>query len=121
MLDVLGTNTERKCSKLLGSWSRSWSKASTACVDLVDQRALAYTQVDDFLVAFRKASKAHRDALKHLVHTHHLTQQIGTVVYCGRTVSKDGSHMKVNQAKSALGLERMSALIWRDEHWRAHS
>ena len=29
-------------------------------------------------------------------------------MYCGRTISKDGSHRKVTQAKSTLGLECMS-------------
>ena len=70
--------------------------------------AVAYTHVDDFLIAFRKASKAHRDALKHLVHKRHLKHQTGTFVYCGRTISRHGNHIKLTQAKSTLGLEYMS-------------
>ena len=70
--------------------------------------AVGHTHVDDFLIAFRKASKAHRDVLEHLVHMLHLKQQTGAVVYCGRTTSKDGSHIKVNQAKTTVGLECMS-------------
>ena len=36
--------------------------------------AIAHTHVDDFLVAFKKASKRYKDALQHL-------QQSGTVVH----------------------------------------
>ena len=67
--------------------------------------AIAHTHVDYFLIAFKKASKEDTDALKHLVHTLHLKQQTSTVVYCGRTISKDGHHIKVPQAKSMMGLE----------------
>ena len=56
-----------------------------------------------FLIAFRKASKAHRGALKHLVHTLHVKQQTGTVVCCGRTTSKVDSYMKVTQAEVDAG------------------
>ena len=70
--------------------------------------AVAHTHVDDFLIAFKKASKRHKDALQHLVHELHLKQQSGTVVYCGRTISRDGNHIKVTQAKSTLSLECMS-------------
>ena len=70
--------------------------------------AVAHTHVDDFLIAFRKASKACRHALKLLVHTLHLKQQTGTVVCWCRTISKDGSHVKVTEATSTLVLERMS-------------
>ena len=61
VLDVLGTSTSRKCSKPLGSWSLGWNKASTICMDLME-----------------KASKAYKGALRHLVHTLHSKQQIGT-------------------------------------------
>ena len=67
--------------------------------------AIAHTHVDDVLIAFRKASKTYKDALQHLLHTLCLKQQSGTVLYCGRTIAKDGSHMKVKKAKSTLGLE----------------
>ena len=52
--------------------------------------AFAHTHVDDFLIAFWKASKAYRDVLENLVHTLHLKQQTRMVVCCGRTISKDG-------------------------------
>ena len=39
------------------------------------------------------------------MHTLYLKQQSGTIVYCGPTISKDGSHMKVKKAKSTLGLK----------------
>ena len=70
--------------------------------------AVAYTHVDDFLIAFRRASKAHRDALKHLVHKRHWKHQTGTFGYCGRTISSHGNHIKLTQAKSTLGLEFLS-------------
>ena len=57
--------------------------------------AVVHTHVDDFLVAFKKASKKYKDALQHLVHELHLKQQSGTVVYCGRTISRDGNHINV--------------------------
>ena len=50
--------------------------------------AVAHTHVDDFLIAFKKASKTYKDELKHLVHELHLKQQSGMVVYCGRTISR---------------------------------
>ena len=53
------------------------------------------------MIAFKKVSKAYKDALKHLVHELRLK-------YCGRTISRHGNHIKVTQAKSALGLECMS-------------
>ena len=70
--------------------------------------AVAHTHVDDSLVAFKKASKTYKDALQHLVHEIHLKQQSGTVVYCGRTISRDGNHIKLTQAKSTLSLECVS-------------
>ena len=42
--------------------------------------AIAHAHVDAFLIAFREASQAYRDALRHPVHTLHLKQQTGTVV-----------------------------------------
>ena len=41
--------------------------------------AIAHTHVDDFLIAFRKAFKTYKDALKHLVPTFHMKHQSGTV------------------------------------------
>ena len=70
--------------------------------------AVAHTHVDDFLIAFKMASTSYNDALKHPVHELHLKQQIGTVVYCGRTISRDDNHIKVSLVKSALGLACMS-------------
>ena len=61
--------------------------------------AVAHAHVDDFLIAFKNASKAYKDALKHLAHELHLKQQTGTVVCCGRTISRDGNHIRVTQAK----------------------
>ena len=46
--------------------------------------AVAHTHLDDFLSAFKKASKKSMDALQHLVHKLHLKQQSGLVVYCGK-------------------------------------
>ena len=57
-------------------------------MDLLDLR-IAHTHDDDFLVAFKKASKTSKDALQHLVHELQLKQQSGTVVYCGRTISRE--------------------------------
>ena len=47
--------------------------------------------------------------------TLHLKQQSGTVVYCGRTMSKEGSQMEVNQVRSTLGLDYLRL----DQHWKA--
>ena len=66
--------------------------------------AVVHTHVDDFLSAFRKASKKYKDALQHLVHELHLKQQSG-LVYCGRTICRDGNHINVTQTKSTMGLE----------------
>ena len=70
--------------------------------------ALVHTHVDDFLSAFKKASKKYKDALQHLVHELHLKQQSGLVVYCGRTICRDGNHIKVTQTRSTMSLECMS-------------
>ena len=69
---------------------------------------VAHTHVDDFLIAFRKGSKTYKGAMEHFVRELHLKQQTGTVVYCGRTISKDGNHIRVTQSKSAMSLERTS-------------
>ena len=80
MQDVLGTSTASNGSKLLGSWNQGWNKAFITCMDPTDARkAIAHTHVDDFLIVFRKASKAHNNALKHLPHARHLKQQTGTI------------------------------------------
>ena len=55
-----------------------------------------------------KASKKYKDALQHLVHKLHLKQQSGLVVYCGRTICRDGNHIKVTQTRSTMSLECMS-------------
>ena len=68
--------------------------------------ALVHTHVDDFLSAFKKASKKYKDALQHLVHKLHLKQQSGLVVYCGRTIRRDGNHIKVTQTRSTMSLGR---------------
>ena len=70
--------------------------------------AVAHTHAGDFLVAFKKASKRYQDALQHLVQELQLKQQSGTVVYCGRTMSRGGNHIKVTQAKSTMSLECIS-------------
>ena len=67
-----------------------------------------HTHVDDFLSAFKKASKKYKDTLQHLVRELHLKQQSGLVVYCGRTICKDGTHKKVTQTRSTMSLECMS-------------
>ena len=48
-------------------------------MDHLDLR-LSCTHVDDFLSAFKKASKKYKDALQHLVHKLHMKQQSGLVV-----------------------------------------
>ena len=108
MLNVRGTSTARKCLRQLVLWSQSWNKVSTTCMDHLDLKALVHTHVDDFLSAFKKASKKHKDALQHLVHKLHLKQQSGLVVYCGRTICRDGNHIKVTQTRSTMSLECMS-------------
>ena len=65
-----------------------------------------HTHVDDFLSAFKKASKKYKDALQHLVHELHLKQQSDLVVYCGRTICRDGNHIKVTQTRSTMSLGR---------------
>ena len=57
--------------------------------------ALVHTHVDDFLSAFKKASKKYKDTSQHLVRELHMKQQSGLVVYCGRTICRDGNHIKV--------------------------
>ena len=81
--------------------------------------ALVHTHVDDFLSAFKKASKKYKDALQHLVHELHLKQQSGLVVYSGRTICRDGSHIKVTQTRSTMSLECMSIEL--GELWKARS
>ena len=93
MLDVRGTSTARRCLRQLVLWSQSWNKVSTTCMDHLDLR-LSCTHVDDFLSAFKKASKKYKDVLQHLVRKLHLKQQSGLVVYCGRTICRDGNHIK---------------------------
>ena len=70
--------------------------------------ALVHTHVIDFLSAFKKASKKYKDALQHLVHKLHLKQQSGLVMYCGRTIRRDGNHIKVTQTRSTMSLGCMS-------------
>ena len=105
MLDVLGTSTARKGSKLLGSRCQKLEQGLYYLPGPDGPEAVAHAHVDAFLIAFREASQAYRDALKHLVHALHLMQQVGSVVYCGRTISKDCSRIKVTQAKSTLARE----------------
>ena len=71
----------------------------------LDFEALVHTHVDDFLSSSKKASKKHKDALQHLVHELHMKQQSGLVVYCGRTICRDGNHNKVTQTRSTMSLE----------------
>ena len=69
-------------------------------MDHLDLR-LSCTRISTtFLSAFKKASKKYKYALQHLVRELHLKQQSGLVVYCGRTISRDGNHIKVTQTKS---------------------
>ena len=70
--------------------------------------ALVHTHVDDFLSAYKKISKKDKDVLQHLVRELHLKQQSGLVVYCGRTICRDGNHIKVTQTRSTMSLECMS-------------
>ena len=70
--------------------------------------ALVNTHVDDFVSACKKASKKYNDALQHLEHELHLKQQSGLLVYCGRTICRDGYHIKVTQTRSTVSLECMS-------------
>ena len=74
-------------------------------MDHLDFEALVHTHVDDFLSASKKASKEYKDALQHLVHELYLKQQSGLLVYCGRTICRDGNHIKVTQTRSTMSLE----------------
>ena len=66
---------------------------------------VVHTHVDDFLSAFKKASKKYKDALQHLVRELLLKQQSGLVVYCGRTISRDGNQTKVTQTTLTMSFE----------------
>ena len=70
--------------------------------------ALVHTHVDEFPSAIKKTSKKYRDDLQHLVHELHLKQPSGLVVHCGRTICRDGNHIKVTQTRSTMRLECMS-------------
>ena len=59
-----------------------------------------HTHVDDFLSAFKNTSRKYMDFVQHLVHELHLKQQSGLVVYCGRTICRDGNHIKATQTRS---------------------
>ena len=108
MLDVRGTSTARKCLRQLVLWSQSWNKVSTTCMDHLDLRLSCTHMSMTFLSAFKQASKKYKDALQNLVHKLHLKQQSGLVVYCGRTICRDGNHIKVTQTRSTMSLECMS-------------
>ena len=63
----------------------------------------------------------YREALKHLVHTLHLKQRTGTVVHCGRTISKDGN-IKVTRKVDRMSIDLAgrtleSATHERRNHW----
>ena len=77
-------------------------------MDHLNFEALVHTHVDDFLSSSKKASKKYKDALQHLVHELPLPQQSGLVVYCGRTICRDGNHIKVTQTRSTMSLECLS-------------
>ena len=111
MLDVCGTSTARKCSRQLVFAESRLEQGLYYLHGPSGLEALVHTDVDDFLSAFMKASKKYKDALQHLVHELHLKQQSGLVVYCGRTICRDGSHIKVTQTRSTMSLECI-ALIW---------
>ena len=82
-MDVRGTSTARKCSRQMVLWSQGWNKVFLYNLHGPSGlEALVHTHVDDFLSAFKKASKKNKDALQHLVHKRHLKQQSGLVVFC---------------------------------------
>ena len=67
-------------------------------MDQLDLRLSCTRMSTTFRSAFKKASKKYKYAVQHL--ELHLKQQSGLVVYCGRTISRDGNHIKVTQTKS---------------------
>ena len=80
MLDVRGTSTVRKCSwyehskKVLEAAGFAESRLEQGLYYLHGPsglEALVHTHVDDFLSAFKEASKKYKDALQHLVHELH--------------------------------------------------
>ena len=105
MLDVHGMSTARKCSRQLVSWSQGWNKAFNTCMDHLDLR-LSCTHM--FITSCLRSGKPPRNTrmfLQHLVRELHLKQQPGLVVYCRKTICRDGNHIKVTQTKSTMGLE----------------
>ena len=63
-----------------------------------------HTHVDDFLIAFMKASKAHRERCTEVSCAHALfetTDWHGRVLWSD--ISKDGSHMKSDTGKVDAG------------------
>ena len=108
MLDVRGTSTARSVLEAAGFVESKLEQGLYYLHGPSGLEALVHTHVDDFLSAFKKASKKYKDALQHLVHKLHLKQQSGLVVYCGRTICRDGNHIKVTQTRSTMSLECMS-------------
>ena len=66
--------------------------------------AIVYMHVEDFLSAFKKASKKYKDVLQLLVRGLHLKPQLGFVC-CGRTICSDSNHIKVTQTRSTMSIE----------------
>ena len=80
MLDVRGTSTAKKVLEAAGFVESRLERGLYYLHGPSGLEALVHTHVDDFLSAFKKASKKYKDALQHLVHELHLKQQSGLVV-----------------------------------------
>ena len=91
---------------------RSWVCGSQGERGFSFLPVIMHTNVDDFIIAFHQASKACKEPLTRLVNAFHLKHQhTGTVVYCGRTISKDDKHIRLNKCKAALGIDRINFIM----------
>ena len=122
MLDVRGTSTTKKSAR--GSWfcgvkagTRSFLPAWTIWTLRLSCTHMSTT----FCLRSRKPPRKYKDALQHLVRKLHLKQQSGLVVYCGRTICRDGNHTKVTQTRSTMSLECMNIGFGWTKLWKARS
>ena len=108
MLDVRGTSTARKCSRQMVLWSQGWHLVFTICMDHLDLRLSCTRMSTTFCLRSRKPPRNTRMLCNILCTSFHLKQQSGLVVYCGRTICRDGNHIKVTQTRSTMSLECMN-------------
>ena len=109
MLDVRGTSTARKCSRQLVLRSSRLEQGLYYLHGPPGLEALVHTRMSTtFCLRPRKPPRNARMLCEHLVHELHLKRQSGLVVYCGRTIFRDGNHIKVTQTRSTMSLECMS-------------